>query len=181
MRAHFTICPKRPAASDQVNHRGRSLKVKGGHPQGPRMKCGWGCGAQLTGRNMRAHFTICAKRPAGSDHVDPRRRNSKVKRGPPAADGCGAAAPDLRRRSGEGMRSRGRDPVDDLATKKCPHRWYKATLRQHGLPDAPADMSGVSQEESVSDGACGPRSGPDQCTSGVTRPELSNRDARAIF
>jgi hypothetical protein len=26
------------------------------------MKCGWGCGAQLTGRNMRAHFTICLNR-----------------------------------------------------------------------------------------------------------------------
>jgi len=26
-----------------------------------------GCGARLTGRNMRAHFTICPKRPAGSD------------------------------------------------------------------------------------------------------------------
>jgi hypothetical protein len=33
---------------------------------GPRMKCGWGCGAQLTGRNMGAHFTICAKLPAAS-------------------------------------------------------------------------------------------------------------------
>jgi hypothetical protein len=35
-----------------------------GHSRGPRMKCGWGCGEQLTGRNMRAHFTISAKRPA---------------------------------------------------------------------------------------------------------------------
>jgi len=40
-------------------------------PPGPRMKCGWGCGAQLT---------ICAKRPAGSEDVDHRRRNSRVKR-----------------------------------------------------------------------------------------------------
>jgi hypothetical protein len=23
------------------------------------MRCGWGCGAQLTGRDMRAHFTEC--------------------------------------------------------------------------------------------------------------------------
>ena len=30
-------------------------------------KCGWGSGTQLTERQMRAHFTICAKRPAGSD------------------------------------------------------------------------------------------------------------------
>jgi len=28
------------------------------------MKCGWGCGAQLTGRKMRAHFTICPNQPA---------------------------------------------------------------------------------------------------------------------
>jgi hypothetical protein len=25
-------------------------------PRGPRMKCGWGCGEQFTGRSMRAHF-----------------------------------------------------------------------------------------------------------------------------
>jgi hypothetical protein len=29
-----------------------------GRPRGPRMRCGWGCSAQLTGRNMRAHFTM---------------------------------------------------------------------------------------------------------------------------
>jgi hypothetical protein len=45
------------------------------------MKCGWGCGEQLTGRNMRAYFTICAKRPAVSGDVDRRGRSSKVKRG----------------------------------------------------------------------------------------------------
>jgi len=36
------------------------------------MKCGWDCGAQLSGRNMRAHFTICAKRPAASGDVERR-------------------------------------------------------------------------------------------------------------
>jgi hypothetical protein len=25
----------------------------------PRMPCSWGCGSQLTGRTLRAHFTIC--------------------------------------------------------------------------------------------------------------------------
>src|SRR6202162_5656413 len=44
---------------------------------------GWGWGAQLTGRKMRAHFTICPHRPAASDHVNRRGRNSKVKRGSP--------------------------------------------------------------------------------------------------
>jgi hypothetical protein len=53
-----------------------------GPPRGPRMRCGWGCGAKLTTRNMRAHFTICAKRPAGSDKVDRRGRSLKAKRKP---------------------------------------------------------------------------------------------------
>ena len=48
------------------------------------MKCGWGCGAQLTGRSMRVRFTICAKRPAGSGDVERRRGTLKVKRGRPA-------------------------------------------------------------------------------------------------
>src|SRR5271156_3466349 len=54
-----------------------------GRPRGPRMKCGWGCGAKLTGRNMRAHFTICPKRPAGSPNGDCRTTSSKVKPGRP--------------------------------------------------------------------------------------------------
>src|SRR5580658_4362311 len=65
MRAHFTVCPNRSAASDRVDQRGRLSKVKRGakrgRPQGPRMKCGWGCGEQLTGRQMRA-LHLCAKR-----------------------------------------------------------------------------------------------------------------------
>ena len=52
------------------------------------MKCGWDCGAQLSGRNMRAHFTICAKQPAGSDLVDPRKEEFASQAWPPtgAAD-----------------------------------------------------------------------------------------------
>jgi len=42
------------------------------------MKCGWGCGAQLTGRNMRAHFTICPKRPAVSEDGDRRGRRVEL-------------------------------------------------------------------------------------------------------
>jgi len=34
-----------------------------GRPPGPRMACGWGCGAQLTASEMRGHFARCAKRP----------------------------------------------------------------------------------------------------------------------
>jgi hypothetical protein len=47
-------------------------------PRALRMLCGWGCGAQFTGRQMRAHFTICAKRPAASNDVDRRGGNWKV-------------------------------------------------------------------------------------------------------
>jgi hypothetical protein len=79
MRAHFTICPKRPAASDHVERRPRNAKVKPGRPPGPRMKCGWGCGDQLTERKVRAHFTLCPKRPAAPGHVH-RGRNPKAKR-----------------------------------------------------------------------------------------------------
>jgi hypothetical protein len=68
------------------------------------MKCGWGCGAQLTGRNMRAHFTMRAKRSAASGDVERRRGTLKVKRGRPAGPrvpcgwGCGEQlmAPDAR-------------------------------------------------------------------------------------
>ena len=34
-----------------------------GRPPGPRMPCGWGCGAQLTARLMRGHFTDCSNWP----------------------------------------------------------------------------------------------------------------------
>jgi hypothetical protein len=47
------------------------------------MRCGWDCGAELTGRNMRAHFTVCAKRPASSEHEDRRGRSLKVRHGRP--------------------------------------------------------------------------------------------------
>jgi hypothetical protein len=32
-------------------------QARNAHPR--RMKCGWGCGAEHTGRNMRPHFAIC--------------------------------------------------------------------------------------------------------------------------
>jgi hypothetical protein len=40
------------------------------------MKCG--CGAKLTGRTMRAYFTICAEQPAASDQVDRRGRTLRL-------------------------------------------------------------------------------------------------------
>jgi hypothetical protein len=48
-----------------VERRGRNSQAQPARPPGPRMKCGRGRGSWLTGREMRAHFTICAKRPAG--------------------------------------------------------------------------------------------------------------------
>jgi hypothetical protein len=59
------------------------------------MQCGWGCGD--TGRNMRAHFTICAKRPAATGHGDLR---GSWKQSRPLA----------RRKSG----SRGEFPLSDV-------------------------------------------------------------------
>jgi hypothetical protein len=49
MRAHFTKCPNRPAASGDVERRWRTFKVKRGLPAGPLMKYGWGCGQGRTG------------------------------------------------------------------------------------------------------------------------------------
>jgi hypothetical protein len=40
--------PEGAATSEYGDHRRRNSKVKRGRPQGPRMKCGWGCGEQLT-------------------------------------------------------------------------------------------------------------------------------------
>jgi hypothetical protein len=124
----------RPAGSDDVDRRARNLKVKreclagaanavrparrsathgepdaGALRRGPRMRCGWGCGAVLTGSSkgkrghppgrrmlcgwrfgtvltasqMRAHFTTCPKRPAASGHVD--RQGTNIERGRPAS------------------------------------------------------------------------------------------------
>lgn len=47
----------------------------GHRPPGVRMPCGWGCGANLTAREIRTHFTICPKRPAA-----PSRDNAQVER-----------------------------------------------------------------------------------------------------
>jgi|SRR5580700_3426507 hypothetical protein len=46
------------------------------------MKCGWGCGEQLTGRNMHALHSM-REAAGGLCHVDREGGNSKVKRGLP--------------------------------------------------------------------------------------------------
>jgi hypothetical protein len=95
MRAHFTLCPRRSASSEHGDRRGRNSKAKRGRPQGRRMKCGWRCGARLTGRQMRAHSATCPKRPAGSGHVARAGGNSQARRDRP---------PGLRMLCGLGLR-----------------------------------------------------------------------------
>ncbi len=41
----------------------------------PRMPCGWGCGAVLTHREMRRHFTDCPRRPVVPETVRPAKPN----------------------------------------------------------------------------------------------------------
>jgi hypothetical protein len=43
--------------------RNAAKKHPGGRPRGVEMPCGWGCGTQLTAREMRKHFTTCPRRP----------------------------------------------------------------------------------------------------------------------
>ncbi len=68
----------------------------------PWMQCGWGCGAWLTGHQMRAHFTRCPHRPADLpqvNYLDRPRRNWKAKPGRRRGVECcaaGVAAPDSR-------------------------------------------------------------------------------------
>jgi hypothetical protein len=45
------------------------FKHPGGRPRGVTMPCGWGCGARLTAREMREHFTKCPKRPGSTKEV----------------------------------------------------------------------------------------------------------------
>ena len=56
------------------------------------MPCGWGCGAELTGQEMRPHFTRCPNRPTVSDLE---RRHSPVAPTGLALmqDRCGSASP----------------------------------------------------------------------------------------
>ena len=87
VRAHFAKCPKRPTAAEsywtirqqaETNAGGPSSKgmltatavenkpkPTRGRPSGPRMPCGWGCGASLRASDLRTHFVSCRKRPKG--------------------------------------------------------------------------------------------------------------------
>jgi hypothetical protein len=54
---------------------GRYIRI--GRSPGPRMPCGWGCGAKLTNGEMRRHFTDCPRRPTvlGTMRKLPRKPN----------------------------------------------------------------------------------------------------------
>jgi len=47
-----------------------TAESKRGRQPGRRMLCGWRCGAEHTGYQMRAHFTLCPNRPAASSFPD---------------------------------------------------------------------------------------------------------------
>jgi hypothetical protein len=58
---------RKPEPASSRRRRGptrRNAKVKRGQLSGPRMQCGWGYGSQLTGRQLRAHFTRRGQPPA---------------------------------------------------------------------------------------------------------------------
>jgi hypothetical protein len=75
MRAH--IAPgELSAAAPTAFHPRRPTH---GEPDGVALACS----SQLTGYQMRAPFSLCPKRPAGSSHVDRGGRRPKVKRGRP--------------------------------------------------------------------------------------------------
>jgi hypothetical protein len=67
--------------------------------QAPRMKCGWGCGAQLTASRMRPHFTACPERRVASD--DDRRGTASAVRLAMRGSGSRPAA-----RNAEGLANR---------------------------------------------------------------------------
>ena len=48
----------------------KAINLMGG-PPGPRMPCGWGCGAKLTTSQMRRHFTDCPRRPTILETMKP--------------------------------------------------------------------------------------------------------------
>lgn len=52
---------KRPVAKRRGPPKGHP--PWGTRPRGVEMPCGWGCGANLTAREMRNHFTTCPNKP----------------------------------------------------------------------------------------------------------------------
>jgi len=71
MQRHFTNCPRRPTVQQEtIRHLPRQPN-RGGRPRGPRMPCGWHCGAKLTASEMRRHF-------AGLYHQETRRAGTAI-------------------------------------------------------------------------------------------------------
>ena len=84
--AQETILTPRKASETITGRSQGLLRNRNGRPRGPRMPCGWRCGGEFTEHEMRAHFTICPKRPAPPEGGAPLvkvLKNSKAKRGRP--------------------------------------------------------------------------------------------------
>ena len=81
-----------------------------GRPPGPRMLCGWRCGAQLACSEMRKHFTACSRRPkrpmdeTGSAGAAQPVTNRRWKPSAHCALDAGRAGADLRVASGRSER-----------------------------------------------------------------------------
>lgn len=109
----------------------------GGRPPGPRMPCGWGCGAELTGQEMRPHFTRCPKWPTVSDLK--RRRWPLEPTGLVLTqDQCGSASPNTgyqgqkRAQPNEVKVKRGRPPGRRMACGwRCGTQLTASDMRKH--------------------------------------------------
>jgi hypothetical protein len=115
-RAHFTHARSGRQPPTTGTDAGGTRKPIVAAQLGPRMKCGWGCGVQFTGRNMRAHFTICAKRPADSGDVERRGGSLQVHRGCPPGRRmrCGGSGRQVHRSSDPGAFHNMREPAGSL-------------------------------------------------------------------
>jgi hypothetical protein len=63
-RCHRSTPPRETSVAERIARvPDRGEPRSGACPPGPRMPCGWGCGAKLTNGQMRRHFTDCPRRP----------------------------------------------------------------------------------------------------------------------
>ena len=78
-------CGRAGGARDALGARTyRARADLGGRPLGPRMPCGWRCGARVACAEMRKHFTACPRRP---------KRRQWMKWACPAAGAAGQSSP----------------------------------------------------------------------------------------
>jgi len=143
---------------------GRQLRTppasKRGRPPGRRMRCGWRYGAQLTARNMRTHFTICAK-GRGLPHLDRGGRNLSVD----ARLGCEycaacAAKCDSREPDADAFHRASRMLLRLGLGLRSPYRPPDARAL-HYMPDRPAASDDVERRGKIWKAKCGRPAAPD--------------------